>query len=139
MRRTEPSTGSADRRAGAAPPGRDRTVKTAEHLDGSELSRLQSRCRFERITEFEESLGGEGLEHAQLRNQQLVDADCAMKRRHRSLRTPGLELGHRVVKLVKDQLEPELICLMNDHEKHLVVRPLRKRVLEVEKLVDAQV
>ena len=53
--------------------------------------------------------------------------------------TACLELGDRVIELVEDQLEPELVGLMDDHEQHLVMRALGERVLQVEKLVDAQV
>ena len=40
---------------------------------------------------------------------------------------------------MEDDLEPELVRLVNDHEEHLVVRALGERVLQVEQLVDAQV
>ena len=119
--------------------GRCRSVKTAQDLDGPELPRLQSGCGLERVAEFEESLGRQGFEHAQLPYQQLVDAGGAVQWCHRCLRPARPQLSGRAVELVKDQLEPELEGLMNDHEEHLVMRALGERVLQVEQLVDAQV
>src|SRR5580700_142584 len=92
--------------------GRCRSVKTAEDLDGPELPRLQSGCGLERVAEFEKSLRRQCFEHAQLSNQQLVDAGGAVQGCHRCLRPARPQLSGRAVELVKDQLEPELEGLM---------------------------
>ena len=119
--------------------GRQRPVEAPEDLDRSKLSRLQSGGRFEWIAELEKSLRRQRLEHAQLQDQQLVDAGGAVQRRHRALWAAGLQLRNRAVELVEDHLEPELVGLVNDHEQQLVVRALGERMLEIEQLVDAQV
>src|SRR4029077_8684470 len=67
------------------------------------------------------------------------DPSGAVQRRDRALGTTRLELGDGEVELMEDDLEPELVRLMNDHEEQLVVRARGERVLEVEQLVDAQV
>src|ERR1700681_841842 len=85
--------------------GRQRSVEPSEYLDRSKLSRLQSGGRFEWIAELEKSLRSQGLEHAQLHNQQLVDARGAVQRRHRILWAAGLQLRNRAVELVEDDLE----------------------------------
>src|SRR6202035_5655184 len=72
--------------------GRQRPVEAPEDLDCSKLSRLQSGGRFEWIAELEKSLRRQRLEHAQLQDQQVVDAGGAVQRCHRALWAAGLQL-----------------------------------------------
>src|SRR5262249_47326169 len=96
-------------------------------LDEAELYRLKARSRSEQVAEIEKIERCHGLEHVELMDQQLDDlVDTPEPVHHPSqaivLDHVGAEVLLDPVKLMQDELEPELVRLMHNDEQHFVMR-----------------
>ena len=116
------------------------SLEAEQELQLAELERLESASRLEALAEREELERGHGLEHVDLGDRHLEDREDALEGRERARRVPLSQQGLQVVELVQHLLEPQLVDLVNDDEQRLIVlRPVRERLLEREKLVELEV
>ena len=95
-------------------------------LQQAELQALEARSRKQQVAEIKEVEGRHALEHVELLDQQLLDPRDPRQAVDRltDLAVVGDRSGEDLldpVELEEDQLEPELVGLVNDDEKHLVV------------------
>ncbi len=96
-------------------------------LDLAELHALEARRRAEDVPEIEEVERRHRFQQVDLAHEVAQDAiDAHQPRRHHAhvLVVHGLAAENRLhaVQLEQHLLEPELVCLVHDHEQHLVVR-----------------
>ncbi len=117
-------------------------------LDQPELQRLEAGSREQVVAEIEEIRRRHGLQHIELRHQQLEDLVDAGQRmddaRHRAvIDRIGREIPLDAVEFMQDLPEPQLVSLVHDDEQHLVVhrRPVlgALRRLQGQQPVDLQI
>src|SRR5213083_1342233 len=118
-----------------------RRLLEAEHeLDLPELERLEPAPGLETGAEREELERRHGLEHVDLGHHHLEDGEHALEGREGARGVPAEEQRFQVVELVEQLLEPQLVDLVDDDEKGLVVlRAVGERLLEREQLVELEV
>src|SRR4029077_15614142 len=95
-------------------------------LDQSELRRLEARRREQIVAEIEEIERRHRLQHLELLDQELEDLVDALEPVHDApeilvLYHLAAEIDLDAVELVQNLLEPQLVGLMHDDEKHFVV------------------
>ncbi len=98
-----------------------RVFEAGDEFDLSKLDRLETACRREMESEFEEILRRHRLENVYLLNQHSLDGVNPLKEVPGS---DGRALEHQVPdgrKLEQKHLEPELVDLVDDDEQQLVV------------------
>src|SRR5262249_12457676 len=93
----------------------------------SELRRLKARRRKQKIAEIEKIKRRHRLQHLELLDQELEDLVDALEPAHDAseilvLNHLAAEIDLDAVELVQNLLEPQLVGLVHDDEKHFIVR-----------------
>ena len=108
-------------------------------LDEPELGGLEAAGAVEPVAEAVEGDRRHRLQDVHLGDERLEDGQDALSVASAAARRPSPGTLQQVG-LVEDLLEPELVDLVDDDEQRLVVlRPVRRRRLEVQELVEAQI
>src|SRR5262249_40670281 len=120
----------ADREAG--------NVDAEEGLQFPELKRLETGGRGQWIAEPHEAIGAHSLQNLNLGNQDFEDTACTFQGCGHSRNVASQKVVPCKIQLMKDELEPEFVDLVDDDEEHFVVSIIGQRLLQIQQLVDLQ-
>src|ERR1700730_3426508 len=100
---------------------RRRAFVTEQELQLAVLDRLKPRRGLESVAKTRERRGRHCFQDIELTDECLHDGAGALEGMNRTEEIAGGEIAFYFCKLMQELFEPELVGLMNDNEKHLVM------------------